>query len=63
MRPWNPNIRVQPGLFDIGEEQRRLAEGRADVGAWWRSPDIAATRAARSRRLSLNIIRAWRKAR
>ena len=33
MQPWNPNIRVQAGVFNIGEEQRRLAEGRTDTGA------------------------------
>ncbi len=33
MKPWNPNIRVQRGVFDLAEESRRLTEGRADIGA------------------------------
>ena len=33
MKAWNPNIRVQRYVFDIGEESRRLTEGRTDVGA------------------------------
>jgi molybdopterin synthase catalytic subunit len=33
MKPWNPNIRVQREVFDLGEESRRLTEGRAEVGA------------------------------
>jgi len=33
MKAWNPNIRVQRYVFDLGEESRRLTEGRTDVGA------------------------------
>jgi molybdopterin synthase catalytic subunit len=33
MKPWSPNIRVQRQSFDLGEESRRLTEGRTDVGA------------------------------
>ena len=33
MKPWNPNIRVQPQPFDVGEEIRTLTEGRTDIGA------------------------------
>ena len=33
MKPWNPNVRVQPQPFDLGEETRTLTEGRTDIGA------------------------------
>jgi molybdopterin synthase catalytic subunit len=33
MKAWKPNIRVQRYVFDVGEETRRLTEGRADIGA------------------------------
>ena len=33
MKAWNPNIRVQRDLFDLGEESRRLTAGRKDIGA------------------------------
>ena len=32
MRPWNPNIRVQPDVFDIGTEHARLTKNRSDIG-------------------------------
>ena len=33
MNALKPNIRIQRFVFDIGEESRRLTEGRTDLGA------------------------------